>query len=76
MIVATDAKELAHRMIDEMPDGVSLEAIVYKLYVRQRIDEGLRDIEAGRTISHEEMLREVAEWTMSAGRRQPSSTSD
>lgn len=73
--MATDAKELAHRIIDEMPDGATLDDILYGLYVRQRIEEGLHDIEAGRVITHEEMLEEVARWSCSAGRRQPSSTS-
>ncbi len=74
--MATDAKALAHRIIDELPEEATMEDILYRLYVRQRIDEGLRDIEAGRTISHEEMMREVAEWLMSVGQQQPASTSE
>lgn len=74
--MATDAKETAHRIIDELPDGATLEDILYRLYVRQRIEEGLRDIEAGRVISHEELLEEIAQWSLSAGRRRRSSTSE
>ena len=67
MIVATDAKELAHRMIDEMPDGVSLDDILYTLYFRHHVDQGLREADAGDTISHDEMLEELARWSLSAG---------
>jgi predicted transcriptional regulator len=33
--------------------------ILYELYVKQKIEEGLADIAAGRTISHEELKAEL-----------------
>ena len=35
------AKHVALKIIDAMPDSVSLEDIMYELYFRQRIDRGL-----------------------------------
>jgi predicted transcriptional regulator len=32
---------------------------MYELYVKQKIEEGLADIEAGRTVSHEEVKAEL-----------------
>ena len=40
-------------MIAALPDDASMEEIVYRLHVIQRIREGLEDIEAGRTVSHD-----------------------
>jgi len=54
-------------VIQKLPDDASLEDIMYELYFRARVDRGLRDAREGRTISHEELLRDVAEWLQSAG---------
>jgi hypothetical protein len=34
----------------------------YHIYVHQKIDQGLKDVEAGRTISEEEFDQRMAEW--------------
>ena len=60
-------KETAHAIIDELPDDVSFEELVYQLAFRAHVEEGLRDGEAGRTVPQEEIEREFAEWRRSAG---------
>lgn len=32
---------------------------MYTFYVRQKIEEGLKDIEEGRTVSHEDAMKEL-----------------
>jgi predicted transcriptional regulator len=54
-------------MLQRMPDDVTLEDIMYAISVRQHVDEGLRDIAEGRTVSHEEVKRSLAKWAESAG---------
>lgn len=66
--MATGSKRAALRIIQQLPDEASLEEIMYELYVRQRIDRGLRELAAGRTVSHAEVKRSVAKWLRSAGR--------
>jgi len=66
--MATGSKRTALRIIQQLPDEASLEDIMYELYVRQRIDRGLRELAAGRTVSHAEVKRSVAKWLRSAGR--------
>lgn len=56
------AKEEVLRILERLPDDASLEDIQYHLYVRQKIDHGLEDIEAGRTLSAEEFDRRMAKW--------------
>lgn len=41
-------KEEAHRLVDQLPENASWEDLVYRIYVRQSIESGLRDVEAGR----------------------------
>jgi hypothetical protein len=61
-------KEWARSVIDQLPEDIELGELIYQLYFRQHIAEGLRDIEAGNTVSQEEVEREMREWRRSAGR--------
>jgi predicted transcriptional regulator len=51
-----------------MPDDASIEDIMYELYFRQRVDRGLRELDEGKTVSHEEIKRSLVKWLQSAGR--------
>ena len=53
------AKDAARQLIDQLPDTATYNDIMYELYVKQKIEEGLADIAAGRTISHEELKAEL-----------------
>ena len=44
-----DLKEEAKRLIDNMPRLASWDELMYEIYVRQTIDAGLGDSDAGRT---------------------------
>jgi predicted transcriptional regulator len=56
------AKEAVLEMIRKMPDDVTEEDILYELYVRQRIKEGLRQLDAGEGIPHEEAMKRLSRW--------------
>jgi predicted transcriptional regulator len=56
------AKQEALNAIQQLPDNVDLDEIVYRLYVINKIHQGMQDVEAGRTISHEELKREIEQW--------------
>ncbi len=60
-------KQEAIRMIESLPDTVSLKDILYHIYVRERVEEGLRDLEAGEVLTLDELDREVSEWGRSSG---------
>ena len=61
-------KQDAIRVIERLPDDASVEDVIYSLYFRQRVDRGLRELSAGKTISHEDVKRGVRRWLKSAGR--------
>lgn len=56
------AKEPVRRILEILPEDVSLEDIQYHIYVRQQIDRGLVDAEAERVIPHEEVVRCLSKW--------------
>ncbi len=51
------AKRETIKFIESLPDNVSLEEIIYELYVREQNFKGLKDIKEGKTITHEEVMR-------------------
>ena len=57
------AKEEVRRILDLLPDDATLEDIQYRIYVRQAITAGLRDVEQGHVVSQEEVERRMTRWT-------------
>ena len=55
-------KENIIRMIKDLPDDVSLDEVMYHLYVRQKILRGLEDVKHGRTYSHDEVKKMAEKW--------------
>ncbi len=49
------AKDEAIKLIARLPEEVSWDEIMYKIYVKRKIDEGLKAAGEGRTVSHEEV---------------------
>lgn len=56
------AKQDALEAIQRLPDNVNLEEIVYRLHVLSKIQQGMKDVEEGKVISHEELMREIEQW--------------
>ncbi len=42
-------KDQAHEMVDRMSEGSTCDDVIREIYVRQVIEQGLADSEAGRT---------------------------
>ena len=56
------AKEGVRRMLDELPDDASYEDIQYRIYVRQKIEQSLAEIDRGEGIPHAEVKERFAKW--------------
>ena len=50
-------KEQAHRLVDNLPDGATWEDVMYRIYVRQAIEAGLKDSDEGRTVDVKEVRK-------------------
>ena len=48
--------------IQSLPDDCALADIRYHLYVREKVEQGLQDLEQGKVISQEEVERRMADW--------------
>jgi predicted transcriptional regulator len=60
-------KERVRDLLERLPDDCSLDDVLYHLYVVQSIDRGVADADAGRTISHEQVAREMRrKWVFGA----------
>ncbi|MGH2587167.1 MAG: hypothetical protein ACRDJE_19815 [Dehalococcoidia bacterium] len=55
-------KELVRRALDHLPDDVTMPDVIERLNYLHAIQLGLEDLDAGRTISHEEVKRQMAKW--------------
>ena len=45
-----DIKQEAHHLLEKLPENATWDDLMYRIYVRQAIEAGLEDSEAGRTI--------------------------
>jgi hypothetical protein len=57
------AKEEVRRILESLPEDATLEDIQYRIYVRQAIASGLRDIEQKGVVSQDEVERRMSRWT-------------
>jgi predicted transcriptional regulator len=55
-------KQDALHAIERLPDDVPLDEIVYRLYVLNKVQQGLKDVDAGRTVSSDELAHEIEAW--------------
>ena len=55
-------KEKVIEMIEGLPDDVTVSDIMAELYFRQNVDEGLRELDEGKGISHEEAQKQLSRW--------------
>jgi predicted transcriptional regulator len=52
---APGIKDEARRLVDRLPENASWDDLMYEIYVRQAIERGLADSNAGRTKPIEEV---------------------
>lgn len=55
-------KKEAIDIITNLPDDASIEDIMYKLYVLDKIKKGQEDIQKGNFVTTDELRREIELW--------------
>jgi hypothetical protein len=50
-------REEVHKLAEKLPPDADWDDVMYEVYVRQKIAEGLRDGDEGRVVSHEEVKK-------------------
>ena len=49
------AKEEIRQLLDQLPDDVSLEDVQYHIFVRQKVDRALEEVEQGKVLTQAEV---------------------
>ena len=52
-------KEMARELIEHLPDTATFDDIMYEFYVRQKIEAGLKAVNEGRTLSHDDARKRL-----------------
>ncbi len=50
-------KEEAHRLLDNLPEQATWEDLMYRIYVRQAIEAGIKDSDNNKTIDEQEVRK-------------------
>ncbi len=50
-------KTQVHQLVDNLPDHATWEDVMYRIYVCQAIDAGIKDSDAGRTVDVKEVRK-------------------
>ncbi len=58
----TGIKEQVIKMIQNLPEDVSVEDIMAELYFRLQVDAGLKELDEGKGIPHEEVEKRMSKW--------------
>jgi hypothetical protein len=52
-------KEQARRLLDNLPDSATWDDLMYRIYVRQAIEAGIKDSDEGKTVDVKEVRRRL-----------------
>ncbi len=55
-------KEQVRKIIDQLPDECSVEDVQYQLYLVEKVRNGLKAVDEGKGIPHDEVRRRLAAW--------------
>jgi len=59
---AMSPKDEVRKILDQMPDDATFEDIQYHVYVCQKVQRGLKDLDEGRTLTQDEMEQRMSKW--------------
>jgi predicted transcriptional regulator len=55
-------KEQVIRMIQSLPEDITLDDIMAELYFKLQVDAGLKELDEGKGIPHEEVEKRMSQW--------------
>ncbi|HEX8717110.1 MAG TPA: hypothetical protein VF722_09050 [Gemmatimonadaceae bacterium] len=59
MDTSPTVKNAARQLVERLPEHATWDDLMYEIYVRQAIEAGLSDADAGRMVSSEEARRRL-----------------
>ena len=55
-------KEQVIQMIQSLPEDITLDDIMAELYFKLQVDAGLKELDEGKGIPHEEVEKRMSQW--------------
>ena len=55
-------KQEVIRLVQSLPDSATMDDIMGELYFKMQVDGGLRELDEGKGISHEEAEKRMEKW--------------
>ncbi|HBQ28232.1 hypothetical protein HX99_02085 [Peptococcaceae bacterium SCADC1_2_3] len=55
-------KQEVIKMIQSLPDEVTIDDIMAELYFKLQVDAGLKELDKGKGIPHEEVEKGISKW--------------
>ena len=55
-------KEEVIRMVRALPDNATVDDVMAELYFKLQVDAGLKELDDGKGIPHEEVERRMSKW--------------
>jgi hypothetical protein len=56
------AKQAVQEVLEQVPDSASFEDIQYRIFVRQKVQQGLDDAAADKIVTQEDLEKRLAKW--------------
>jgi predicted transcriptional regulator len=57
----SEIKDAVLELAQQLPEECTWDDVMYRIFVRQKIDAGLRDADSGRMISDDDVFREFSD---------------
>jgi predicted transcriptional regulator len=57
-----NAKAAVEKLLQKLPENASFDDIQYHIYVRQKLERGLADVDEGRVVKDAEVERRLSRW--------------
>lgn len=61
-------KQQARQLVEKLPDDVTWDQFLYRVYMYANVMQGLEEIRAGKGIPNDQVMKEMDEWLKSLGR--------
>lgn len=58
----SNAKDEVIQILQKLPADATYEDIQYHIYVREKVEKGLQDVQAGRTLTQFQVEEKMAKW--------------
>lgn len=55
-------KEQVLQLVQSLPEDVTLDDVMAELYFKMQVDAGLKELDEGKGVPHEEVEKRMAKW--------------